>query len=240
MLLAHDIDLLGAVDFEVTNHSSAMKSRERTHKPSKICIDWSGNEMNASEYAAYLERGKTGCHLFIDSGGETYQFADLWTEAVTRSNALMDADAIWIVLQNKGVPPEDARVKRGVFIYDFGRFTGPALGVTADQLEELESILGVICACLGIPPCLPRKEEEVIRKQLSTRVLKEWNGILLASHIAPTMSPGPGVLDALDEFEAECFSEDDEDLDDEDETDFDGEEQEVDEEAFEADFPDPS
>jgi hypothetical protein len=234
MLLAHEIDLTAGTELEVKN--LALKTKRRKERPKKIIIDWSGNEMNAEEYAAFLRRGKTGTHLFIDHEGIVWQFADLWLAKVARWKGV-DDDSIWITLQNKGVPPSDTRVARGVFVYEFGAFKKPVLAVNADQLDSLTEIIDLICRSMGILPHVPRKDGQLITHQLKPRTVRAWEGILLASHVAPTLSPGPGALPALAELEHKLLSEDEEE--DEDGTDLDGEEQEVDDEAFNRDFPDP-
>lgn len=237
-MFAREINLLGGTELEVEIHETPPKGWPTRHaRPSKIIIDWSGNEMNADEYVDWLHKSKLGCHLFIDSDGDIHQFADLWDAKVPRAGGELDEQVIWIVLQNQGRPPADKRVLRGVFNYRFGDFRGPALGATSEQIETLLEVVQLICVSLDIPPCLPRKNEEPIEAILKPATVNAWSGILLASHTAPTASPGPGILAALDELEQALFSEDEESEDDEEDPD--GEEPPpVDAEKFDADFPD--
>lgn len=239
MLLAHGIDLTAGTDLDV-DHGLPNGIRvvaRKGQRVRKIIVDWSGNEMNAEEYAAFLSKGKTGCHLFIDHEGGIYQFADLSHSRVNRVGAF-DAESVWIVLQNKGEPVADPRVPRGTFRYAWGGRELPALGSLTEQLESLYQLVDLICESLQIEPWLPRRNEELITRHLSAKAASGWQGVLLASHLSSyTVSPGPGVLEVLDELEGDWNSDDGE-YDEEEDTDLEGEEEELDEEAFDRAFPD--
>lgn len=234
MLIANGVDITAGTDHLLTErlHVPSIRVLHRRKRPRKIILDWSGNEESAEEYGAFLGRSEYGTHLYIDHQGVIWQFADLWAGKVRRGRKAIDEEAVWIVLQNKGKPPEDARVRRGTFIYQFGAHKIPALCMLTEQVDSLLAVLELICQSLQIPPCIPRKNEEPIITRISETALASWNGILLASHIdSRTIAPGPGILDELDAFEQEMLEPDDD-------TDFEGEDQNVDPEAFEEAFPD--
>jgi hypothetical protein len=199
--------------------------------------------MSAKEYADYMVRGNApmgrcvGAHLYIDHLGQIFQYADLGVYRARR-HPPVDESAIWIVMQNKGEPPFDPRVPRGVYRYIFGKKEGPSLCCTSDQVDSLMDVIDLICRSMSIPMGIPRtKAMDPVAKKLSSKKLDRWSGILLASHAAPVLSPGPCVLEALDELEqmflSELYEEDEEDEGEPG----DGTE-EFDEEAFEKAFPD--
>ncbi len=245
MLLAREIDLTagtGVVAHLVPNPKIYQCPR-KDDLPTKILIDWSGNEMNAEEYAGFLSKWKTGAHLFIDHEGRLWQFVDLGNQV--RRHPAGDVGGIWIVLQNKGAPPEDPRVRRGTFRITREGQTYSVLCATTAQIETLEELVVLLCESFRIEPRLPRVDGEATHPEcsaippalFSTRALEDWEGVLLAMHLdGRTLSPGPGILQALDELEQIWDTEEEED---EDDTDFEGEEQEIDEDAFDAAFPDP-
>jgi len=221
MLFAFGIDLTAGTELEVlTMEVEGMKIEPRNHRPQKIIIDWSGNEMTGQDFAAFLAKGKTGCHLYIDYDGGIWQFADLFDQVVRKKE--VDGDSIWIVLQNKGVPPEDPRYKRGTFREDFHGRKMPVLGSVLDQLTALEELIALICESVRILPIIPRVGEEAIDLAvMEPDDLKDYVGLLLASHVdARTMSPGPGVIELLDEMDQEFNDEDDDDSELEDEEGF--------------------
>lgn len=236
MLLAHGLDLTAGTELDVdTTYFGQVRGSKRDALPETIIIDWSGNEMSAKEYALETKRA---AHLYIDHEGVIWQLADLSVTVahLGRSAAHVDERAVWIVLQNKGMPPTDSRVKRGVWDTRFGSHRLAVLGATSDQIESLLELAALLAPSLGFDPSIPRRDGEPVRKALAPKVLAKWTGILLASHVdARTISPGPGILEALDELEEVWFDESDED-----DTDFEGDDEEIDEEAFEEDFPDPA
>lgn len=247
-MLVNGVNATAGTDLEVDILDVKLKGvTRRRERPRKIIIDWSGNEMNAEEYGRFLEKSKVGCHLFIDAEGSITQYADLWAQRVMRHpNTVLELDAIWIVLQNRGAPPADSRVSRGSFAYRWGNEVMPVLGATADQIDALIEVVALICESLDIEPCLPRVDGVPARRKIGTKVATNWQGILLASHISPSMSPGPGVLDALAQLEDAFFSEEeDEDEDEEEDEGEDGEDGEADgdyeppsQADFDRDFPD--
>ncbi len=238
MLFARGIDLTAGTELVVDHGGTQLEisARSKGKSPRMIVIDWSGNEMSAEEYGAFMARGNAGAHLYIDHEGGITQYTDLWNK-VRRMKSVDDV-AIWVVIQNKGIPPHDDRVSRGAFVYSFGEHKLSALCANSDQIDSLVYLLGLICDSLQIPPSIPRKDGEPLERAIRGKTGPRWNGVLLASHLdAGTVSPGPGILEALDEFEHDMLAEDDE-YDEEEDTDFDGEDQEVDEDAFNEAFPD--
>jgi hypothetical protein len=241
MLIANEIDLTAGTEFEVVSEiPNGISTRPRERKPTKVVIDWSGHEMSAREYADFLARGTLGAHLYIDEAGTISQLADLWQEQVARVRAV-DAEAVWIVLQNEGRPPSDRRVRRGAFRYRFGDLELSTLTCNADQIEALEDVVTLICLSMGIPPSLPRRHGEVVREPLSEETVQRWEGLLLASHLPrtpPTVAPGPHILDVLDQLETELVREDP--LEEWEDTDFDSDAEAPDiDEDFDEAFPDP-
>lgn len=242
MLLAHNLDLTGLTEIEVDDSLfRSVPTTRRKKPPTKVIIDWSANEMSAREYSDFARGKKYGAtHIYIDHEGTIWQFADLMVDCIPRSKEL-DQEAIWIVLQNQGMPPADSRVARGVWLYEFGRHKLPTLGVINDQLEVLEELIVLLFSSMPwMEPVVPRKDSEVVMKPLSPKVIEAWRGLLLASHVdSSTVSPGPGIIDVLDELEAEWFEEDE--YDEDEDTDFEAEtDEEVDASEFDRDFPDPA
>jgi len=230
-MLAREIDLTAGTELAVEIHDTEMKRTPRKGKPTKIVIDWSGLEATAEDYS----NTRFGCHLYIDEEGDVHQFADLWLDQVGRGGPRVDAGAIWIVLQ-VGVPPV-GNVKRGAFLYRWGGKTHKVLGATTEQLESLAEVVILICMSLGIPLEIPEQ-----KKMLGEVTVAEWKGVLLASHVADTPAPGPGVLEILEESFGELAMDEDGDEDeDEDESDdeFEGRPIAFNFEKFEVDFPDP-
>jgi hypothetical protein len=240
MLFANGIDLTAGTELEVTAiEADGMKTAPRKVRPTKIIIDWSGREMTGEDYAVFLAKGMSGAHVFIDYDGGIWQFVDLF-DKVNRGGAI-DEEAIWVVLQNKGVPPEDLHYRRGTFVMKLGKTEIPVLGCVLEQLEALEEVIALICQSLLIPPTIPREQSldgrGVFSGFLPPDLIEEWPpGILFASNLSEkTVSPGPGVADLLDEIDETFHSEVDED-----DTDFESDDDlDFDTEAFNKAFPDP-
>ena len=162
MLIANRIDMSAGTEVQVDSSLIGKVGMfRRKAMPSKIVIDWSNNEMSAKEYADYMVRGNApmgrcvGAHLYIDHLGQIFQYADLGVYRARR-HPPVDESAIWIVMQNKGEPPFDPRVPRGVYRYIFGKKEGPSLCCTSDQVDSLMDVIDLICRSMSIPMGIPR------------------------------------------------------------------------------------
>jgi len=200
----------------MTAKKHGKKITTRKNPPRKIVIDWSGDELGGEEFASIGREFSGGCHIYIDYDGTIWQFADLF-DKVSRGGWI-DSDAIWIVLQNKGAPPQNKKFPRGTFRMEVNDLKVSALASTTEQLEALEQLILLVCDSLQLAPNVPRDGNyEVLRGEVSKRMVKDHEVILAAFHLkSTTVSPGPGVIEILDELE-QHFSDLEEEEDDDDE-----------------------
>ena len=243
-MLAREIDLTAGTELSVEIHEVEMVRELRTTRPNKIIIDWSRGEQSADDYGKGLGESKKGCHLYIDKNGDVHQFADLWLHKVKRGGIFIDQDAIWIVMQNRGDADIESKVKRGGFLYPWGKKRYHVFGANNDQIDALLEVVMLIGMSIGIPLGFPHRDENMLKEQLSPLMTTAFSGVLLASHVLDTAAPGPGILDALQEAFEDLEEDENEDEDEDEDEDEPGQEDEIefsfDTSQFERDFPDPS
>lgn len=229
MLIAYGLDLSAGTELEVDSTLMGGRGAKRRTRPDVLLIDWSGNEMSAKEFAL----AKGSAHLYIDHEGVVWQLADLATrmfESSKKELRKITRRAILVVIQNKGLPPADSRVPRGLFSMEVGPIKADVLAANSDQTDSLVEVVNLVCESFGFPPCVPRVDEEPVARKLSPKTIDEWSGVLLSLHLAKTPNPGPGILEAMAELEDEVFGDlevDEDDFDEEaddilDEEDVDG------------------
>lgn len=186
----------------------------------RIILHWTGGENDAQSVANTLnsrqvgklpngEEGPAGCHFFVDSTGNVFQFQDLEKKT---AHALGDNyETIGIEIQNSGFYKNGKTVESGREVYTTKLVRAGTdtvvdqtlLTFTPAQVAAVKKLCKNLCSYYGIPYVVPKDEQNgLLKSRFASRSdINNFTGICGHYHVdierKAKTDPGTDLLESI-------------------------------------------